>query len=73
MPIERVHIYRMPEKLDDGYCFGSGKLIMFLNVDWFDIDPDHRAEVILFIRKKRYFVPGKKYLMLGQTFAEVIQ
>ena len=73
MIAERVHIYMLPDRLNNGYCFGKGHPIPFLNVDWFDVVPSHRTEVAEFVRRKSYFIKGRRYLMLGETFAEIIE
>jgi hypothetical protein len=61
-------VYRLPEKLSNGYCFGGGVPITFTNVDWFGGSPEMgRAEVEKFIRGKRYCTPGHKYLVVSET------
>lgn len=62
-----MHVYRLPEKLNSGYCFGGGNPIAFTNVDWFGGPEDlTRPEIEKFIRGKRYCTPGK-YLVLSDT------
>jgi hypothetical protein len=75
MVTERVNVYQLPDNLSQGYCFGGGVPIAFLNVDWFDALPEieRREELLQFIKSKRYFIKGRKYLLLGETFAEVMQ
>lgn len=29
-PQERLHVYRLPDELNAGYCFGGGNVIPFL-------------------------------------------
>jgi hypothetical protein len=72
--IERVHVYMLPEQLSVGWCFTGGHPIPFRNVDWFDADPapSERAALIAFVRKKRYCISGHRYLILGESFAEII-
>jgi hypothetical protein len=61
-----VRVYRMPEHLTEGHCFGVGVPISFLNVDWFTHDPEEgRAPLEKFIRTKRYFDPGASFLVIG--------
>ena len=31
-----VYVYKLPEKLSNGFCFGGGVPITFTNVDWFN-------------------------------------
>jgi hypothetical protein len=62
----RVHVYRLPTKLNDGYCFDGGKPVPFANVDWFDATLDMpREELIEFIKSKRYYDPRARFLVLG--------
>ncbi len=59
-----VRVYRMPDKLTNGYCFGSGVPITFLNVDWFEAPiKEGRASLETFIRSKRYFDRKSKFLV----------
>lgn len=63
-----VRVYRIPEKLTDGYCFGSGVPITFLNVDWFNAlgsGPLDKDNLITFIKSKRYYDPKARFLVLG--------
>lgn len=71
--VTRVHVYRLPAKLSDGYCFGGGRPIGFLNVDWFDaVIAEGQEPLIKFIKNKRYFDPFGRFLVLsdhpGLTF-----
>ena len=73
-----IRVYRLPEKLTDGFCFGGGKPITFTNVDWFDVPPPDmgitltREMVEDHVRAKDYFTPGARFLVLddrpGETF-----
>jgi hypothetical protein len=72
---ERIHVYRLPRVLNQGYCFGGGNPVTFQNVDWFDT-PDKNfsppmtlVELVDFISKKNYAHRGESYLILGETFA----
>ncbi|SDD93405.1 hypothetical protein SAMN05216337_101782 [Bradyrhizobium brasilense] len=61
-----VRIYRMPERLIEGYCFGGGVPITFTNVDWFEaIIAEGRAPLVAFIRGKTYYSPSESYLVIG--------
>lgn len=61
-----VRVYRLPGKLTDGYCFGGGVAISFLNVDWFEaMIEEPREQLIEFIKRKRYFLPTARFLVLG--------
>jgi hypothetical protein len=63
-----MHVYRLPEKLNSGFCFGGGNPITFTNVDWFGGPAEMtREEIEKLIRKKRYCVPGHKYLVVSDT------
>lgn len=70
-PEEMLYIYQLPPRLSDGYCFGPGKPIVFLNVDWFQVTPEQdREELKKFILSKRYIKPGFKYLVLIPSLSE---
>lgn len=61
-----VRIYKLPGRLTDGYCFGAGKPIPFLNVDWFEaIKSEGRIGLIRFVQGKKYFEPYWRYLVIG--------
>jgi len=61
-----VRVYRLPERLTDGYCFGGGRPIPFLNVDWFEaLVSEGRDGLILFISRKAYFDVNARFLVLG--------
>lgn len=65
-PRARVHVYRLPARLTNGYCFDGGHPIAFQNVDWFDaIISDGREAVADFIKKKRYCDAGSRFLVLS--------
>ena len=60
-----VYVYRLPEKLSDGYCFGAGKEIGFTNVDWFSAPKELKfGDIQKHVKWKRYIVPGRAYLVL---------
>lgn len=63
-----VRIYRLPEKLTQGYCFGGGVPITFINVDWFETMVEIGQQGLIdFVKTKRYYDPTKEYLVLGDT------
>jgi hypothetical protein len=63
-----VRVYRMPEKLINGYCFetGTGNPITMQNVDWFEAPiAAGRDELVRFIKSKRYYSAVSDFLVLG--------
>lgn len=60
-----IRVYRLPEKLTNGYCFGGGVPITFTNVDWFGTTkPMTRDDLIGFVSKKAYAKqPGRLLVM----------
>jgi hypothetical protein len=63
-----VRVYRLPDRLTDGYCFGGGRPIPFLNVDWFEAPvSEGRVGLIQFIRTKQYFEQGALFLVLADS------
>ncbi len=76
-----IRIYKLPQKLTNGYCFGGGHPIEFLNVDWFDgtvpaltgsYYTASRDELEAEVKRKKYYDPAASFLVLGdaedQTF-----
>lgn len=68
-----VRVYELPDRLVAGYCHGGGVPVVFKNVDWFEaVVSEGREALEEFIREKRYFRPGRAYLVLaddpGLTF-----
>ena len=65
-----IRVYRLPEKLSDGFCHGGGVPITFTNVDWFGAPPEGQSvspgEIANFIRAKSYFDPSARYLVLDE-------
>lgn len=62
-----IRVYRLPEQLTNGYCFGNGMPITILNVDWFDAPADMtREDLEPYIKKKAYYLPVHRYLVLGE-------
>lgn len=65
-PRARCHVYRLPKKLSNGYCFDGGHHIAFQNVDWFDASISDGREVLMaFIKTKKYFDSGARFLVLA--------
>ena len=56
-----IIVYKLPEKLTDGFCFGGGRPIVFLNVDWFEGEGATREDVELFIKTKNYFKSARSF------------
>lgn len=66
VPRARIHVYRLPRQLSDGYCFGRGNEVSFLNVDWFDaVIAEGREPLTKFIKTKRYYDPAAGFLVLA--------
>ena len=71
---ELIRVYRLPEKLTDGFAFGGGVPITFTNVDWFNgYEGMKREDLEAFIRKKAYFKTGGKFLVLSDSFTFQMQ
>lgn len=63
----RMHVYQMPEVLNDGYCFGGGRRVAFLNVDFFDVPWDlPRDQIVSFVKKKAYFDAKHRFLLVAE-------
>jgi hypothetical protein len=61
-----VRVYIVPERPTNGYCFGGGVPIIFLNVDWFEAPiAAGRDDLIGFIKRKQYYHDNSRYLVLG--------
>ena len=63
-----IYVYRLPPKLSDGYCFGGGRPITFVHVDWMDTPQSGMTldEVKDWIRQKNYFTaspPEARFLV----------
>lgn len=71
------HVYRLPDKRSDGYCFNGGNPIPFINVDWFGGGLiTKREQLIEFISQKQYARHGEALLVLANdpawTFSFVV-
>lgn len=61
-----IMVYRLPEKLTDGFAFGAGRPITFTNVDWFNgYDGMTQVDLENFIRGKKYFKDGGRFLVMS--------
>jgi hypothetical protein len=73
-----IRVYRLPEKLTNGFCFGGGTPIPFINVDWFNAEPPAdmgiatptRDELTAFIKSKVYWDPSARFLVLDDRTDE---
>lgn len=75
-----LHVYKIPEKRSDGYCFAGPVPIPFGNIDWMDDPPAQmsQGDVEHWLRKKGWFTKsesGSRFLVLcdrpGFTFQMV--
>lgn len=74
MTDELIKVYRLPEKLTDGFAFGGGVPITFTNVDWFNaFEGMTREDLEAFVRTKKYFKSGGKFLVLSDSFTFQVQ
>lgn len=61
-----LRVYKLPGKLTNGFCFGGGVEIGFLNVDWFNFPIDEGKEKLVdFIKAKNYFDRSASFLVLA--------
>ena len=64
-----IHVYRIPEKRSNGYCFGGPVPITFGSVDWMP-DPEDGMrpdELRKFLQRKGYYTgapDGTRFLIL---------
>lgn len=66
-PRVMCHVYKLPQQLSDGYCFGGGRPIIFTNVDWFEVPLSLTVGLLIdSIAKKRYYDPNARYLVLSE-------
>lgn len=78
-----IRILEIPES-SGNYCFGTGNLQNWKEVDWFRDDlssgnktpmmgtPEGREQIKNFIKKKNYFHADKSYLVLHQDYTFTI-
>lgn len=60
-----IYVYELPVKMSDGYCFGGGKPITFINVDWMDsAEGLSKKDFLSFIKPKVWRKAGGKYACL---------
>ena len=61
-----VYVYKLPEELSKGFCFGGGVPITFLNVDWFNgFDGMTQDDIRKNIALKKYITDGNMFLVLS--------
>lgn len=61
-----LRVYRLPPKLTNGYCFGAGVPITFINVDWFEaLIEQGRAPLEAFIKTKTYYDKTARFLVIA--------
>ena len=70
-----IHIYRIPQKRSNGYCFSGGNPVVFDNVDWMDDPPDafSAVEARKYLIEKNYFKAapdGARFLVLCDVLPE---
>jgi hypothetical protein len=69
MTDELIKVYRLPDKLTDGFAFNGGVPITFTNVDWFNgYKGMTQSDLEKHVREKRYFKEGGKFLVLSDSF-----
>lgn len=71
-----IHVYIVPKRRSNGYCFGGPVQVLFGNVDWMDEPPDamSRAEVESSLRNKNYFTEapaGTEFLVLSGSRSDL--
>lgn len=63
-----IHVYQIPAKRSNGFCFNGPIPITFHNVDWMDTPLElEPAEVIKFLRQKQWYTTaavGTEFLVL---------
>ena len=65
-------VFELPNNFPEGFLFGGGKPVTFKMIDWFnpipEEGPDKWEDIVPmlkeFLKKKRYIVPGKKYIVI---------
>ncbi|PKR56385.1 hypothetical protein [Thalassospira lohafexi] len=72
------HVFRLPDELPEGYCFGGGKPCSFTLVDWFGLPPAGmfdgeltNDDIAKFLREKDYYKQGGNFVVIcndGQAF-----
>lgn len=61
------YVYRLPDKLSNGFCYNGGNDINFLNVDWFCVDKLYwfdKDKIEEFIKSKNYYDRNYKFLVI---------
>lgn len=64
-------VFKLPDDLPDGYCFGGGKPVTFQLVDWFGPPPERIQEqgfthedLRAFLRQKNYYKAGGSFVVI---------
>jgi hypothetical protein len=66
-------VFALPEEYPSGFCFGGGRPVTMMMVDWFQpLDPENleepwevvRANLLKFLAQKQYIQKGREYLVL---------
>lgn len=74
-------VFELPDSYPEGYCFGGGKPVTMLMVDWFNPWPDNPeletwedvAKLLLpFLQKKTYVKPNKRYILITDFGASLV-
>lgn len=62
-----VGVYEVPKRPPtDGYCFGGGRPVRFLNLDWFNGVAEMTEDLLREeVGRKQYATPGRKLLVLA--------
>lgn len=72
-----IRVFEMPPTFSKDFLFSGGQPASFIERDWFRDDDgplcateEGRRDIEAFIRRKSYFDPAKRYLVLreGGTF-----
>ncbi len=74
-----VRVFEIPAP-DGQFCFGGGKLMPFLELDWFRNDPlpeysdgDMGPDAIVeYVQTKNYYYPGRPLLILTERWCRTV-
>lgn len=74
-------VFELPDSYPEGFCFGGGRPVLMLMVDWFNPWPDNPEletweDVVKllrpFLQKKTYVKPGKRYILITDFGASLV-